>query len=204
MKTCVTLKGYKRGSTYYNLFKMNICQLYKRTFCSARTLQSLKKRFHKKSVKKIKCKVCPRAFSSYGDYFRLGKNDHNLRILPKSNEINHSNSENNSLKSLTTNTLPKNVQRNDLRNDDINEDELTVNDFGSMSEKSHYESFRKTNNSLDTKNDYEYDESTDHKRCLMEIQEFNEMVSYYKQKVQQLENENHALEVETASLSPTN
>ena len=75
----------------------------------------------------------------------------------------------------------------------MDEDELTVDDFASMSEKSHNESFRNTNNSMDTKNDYEYDESTGHKGCLMEIQECNEMVTYYKQKVQQLENENNAL-----------
>ena len=183
---------------------MNTCQLCKRTFRSARILESHSNRFHKKSVKKIKCKLCPKTFSSYGDYFRHRKNDHNFPILPESNEINRSNSESNSLKSFTINTLSKKVQHNDLRNDNIDEDELTVDDFDSMSEKSHNESFRKTNNSLDTKNDYEYDESTDHKGCLMEIQECNEMVTYYKQKVQQLEYENNALEVEIASLSPAN
>ena len=57
------------------------------------------------------------------------------------------------------------------------------------------------NNSMDTKNDYKYDESTGHKGCLMEIQECNVMVTYYKQKVQQFENENNVL-VEIASLSP--
>ena len=108
------------------------------------------------------------------------------------------------MKSFTANTLPKKVQRNDLRNDDIDEDELTVDDSDSMSEKSHNESFRKTKNSHDTKNDYEYDESIDHKGCLMETQECNEMVTYYKRKVQHLENENNALEVEKDSLSPAN
>ena len=137
MKICVILKGYKRDTTYYNLFKMNTCQLCKRTFRSARTLESHTNRFQKKSVKKIKCKVCPRAFSSNGDYFKHRKNDHKLPILPESNEINRCNSENNSLKSFTTNTLPKKVQRNDLKNDNMDEDELTVDDFDSMSEKSH-------------------------------------------------------------------
>ena len=46
--------------------------------------------------------------------------------------------------------------------------------------------------------------STGHKGCLMEIQECNVMVTYYKQKVQQLENEDNALEVEIASLFPSN
>ena len=89
----------------------------------------------------------------------------------------------------------------------MDEDELTVDDFDSMSEKSRNESFRNiyinTSNSMDTKNDYEYNESTGHKGCLMEIQECNVMVTYYKQKVQQLENENNAL-VEIASVSPAN
>ena len=107
MKICVILKGYKRGTTYCNLFKMNTCRLCKSTFRLARTLESHTNRFHKKSVKKIKCKVCPKDFSSYGDYFRHWKDDHKLPILPESNEINRCNSENNSLKSFTTNTLPK-------------------------------------------------------------------------------------------------
>ena len=38
----------------------------------------------------------------------------------------------------------------------------------------------------------------------MEIQECNDMVTYYKQKVQQLRNENNALEVEISSLLPAN
>ena len=38
----------------------------------------------------------------------------------------------------------------------------------------------------------------------MEIQECNDMVTYYKQKVQQLRNENNALEVEIFSLLPAN
>ena len=40
--------------------------------------------------------------------------------------------------------------------------------------------------------------------CLMEIQECNDMVTYYKQKVQQLRNENNALELEISSLLPAN
>ena len=89
---------------------MNTCQLCKRTFRSARTLESHTNSFHKKSVKKIKCKVCPKAFSSYGDYFRHRKNDHNLPLLAESNEINRSNSEKNSLKNFTN---ARKVQRND-------------------------------------------------------------------------------------------
>ena len=170
---------------------MNTCQLCKRTFLSARTLESHTNSFHKKSVKKIKCKVCPKAFSSYGDYFRHLKNDHNLPILPEGNEINRSNSENNSLKSFTN---ARKVQRNDPENDDVDEDHLTIDEFDSTSEKSHNKSFR-TDNSLDTKNISEYGEFTDHRGCLMEIQECNDMVTYYKQKVQQLRNENNALEV---------
>ena len=179
---------------------MNTCQLFKRTFRSARTLESHTNIFHKKSVKKIKCKVCPKAFSSYGDYFRHRKNDHNLPILPESNEINQSNSENNSLKSFTS---ARKVQRNDPGNDDVDEDHLTIDEFDSTSEKSHDKSF-KTDNSLDTENISEYGESTDHRGCLMEIQECNDMVTYYKQKVQQLRNENNALEVEISSLLPAN
>ena len=179
---------------------MSTCQLCKRTFRSARTLESHANSFHKKSVKKIKCKVCPKAFSSYGDYFRHRKNDHNLPILPESNEINRSNSENNSLKSFTN---ARKVQRNDPENDDVDEDHLNIDDFDSGSEKSHNKSFR-TDNSLDTKNISEYGEFTDHRGCLMEIQECNDMVTYYKQKVQQLRNENNALEVEISSLLPAN
>ena len=144
--------------------------------------------------------MCPKAFSSYGDYFRHRKNDHNLPILPESNEINRSNSENNSLKSFTN---ARKVQRNDPENDDVDEDHLNIDDFNSMSEKSHNKSFR-TDNSLDTKNISEYGESTDHRGCLMEIQECNDMVTYYKQKVQQLRNENNALEVDISSLLPAN
>ena len=88
---------------------MNTCQRCKRAFRSALTLESHTNRFHKKTVKKIKCKVNPKTFSSYGDYFRHRKNDYNLPILPESNEINRSNSENNYLKNFTTNTLPKKV-----------------------------------------------------------------------------------------------
>ena len=164
---------------------MNTCQHCKRTFRSARTLESHTNSFHKKSVKKIKCKVCPKAFSSYGDYFRHRKNYHNLPILPESNEVNRSNSENDSLKSFTN---ARKVQRNDPENDDVDEDHLTIDEFDSTSEKSHNKSFR-TDNSLDTKNISEYGEFTDHRGCLMEIQECNDMVTYYKQKVQQLTHE---------------
>ena len=73
-----------------------------------------------------------------------------------------------------------------------------------MPENSHGKSFRTTNNSLATKNDSEYDESTDHRECLMEMEECNKMISFYKKKVQQLENENNALEVEIFSFSPEN
>ena len=38
----------------------------------------------------------------------------------------------------------------------------------------------------------------------MEIQECNDMVTNYKQKVQQLRNENHALELEISSRLPAN
>ena len=123
---------------------MNTCQLCKRTFRSARTLESHTNSFHKKSVKKIKCKVCPKAFSSYGDYFRHRKNDHNLPILPESNA--------------------RKVQHNDPRNDDVDEDQLTIDEFDSTSEKSHNKRFR-ADNSLDTKNISEYGESTDHRGC---------------------------------------
>ena len=41
-------------------------------------------------------------------------------------------------------------------------------------------------------------------RGLMEIQKCNDMVTYYKQKVQQLRNENDALEIEISSPSPAN
>ena len=124
-------EGYKRG-TVYNLFIMNTCQLCKRKFRSAHTLESHTAKFHKKSVKKIKCKVCPRAFSSYGDYFRHRKHDHNLPLLPENNEINRSNSEDNSLKSFTH---ARKVQLNDSGNDDIDEDGL-IDDFESMPENS--------------------------------------------------------------------
>ena len=80
---------------------MNTYQLCKRIFSSAHTLESHTAKFHKKSVKKIKCKVCPRAFSSYGDYFRHRKHDHNLPLLPEDNKINRFNSEDNSFKSFT-------------------------------------------------------------------------------------------------------
>ena len=103
--------------------------------------------------------MCPKAFSSYGDYFRHRKNDHNLPILPESNEINHSNSENNSLKSFTN---ARKVQRNDPGNDDVDKDHLTIDEFDLTSEKSHNKSFR-TDNILDTKNISEYGESTDHR-----------------------------------------
>ena len=176
---------------------MNTCQLCKRTFRSARTLESHTNSFHKKSVKKIKCKVCPKAFSSYGDYFRHRKNDHNLPLLPESNKINRSNSENNSLKSFTN---ARKVQRNNPGNDDVDEDQLTIDEFDSTSEKSHNKRFRADN----TKNISEYGESTDHRGCLLEIQECNDMVTYYKQKVQQLRNENNALEVDISSLLPVN
>ena len=179
---------------------MNTCQLCKRTFRSARTLESHTNSFHKKSVKKVKCKVYPKAFSSYGDYFRHRKNDHNLPILPYSNEIDRSNSENNSLKSFTN---ARKAQRNDPGNDDVDEDQLTIDEFDSTSEKSHNKRFR-ADNSLDTKNISEYGESTDHRGCLLEIQECNDMVTHYKQKVQQLRNENNALEVEISSLLPAN
>ena len=109
---------------------MNTCHLFNRTFRSARTLESHTSSFHKKSVKKIKCKVCPKTFSSYGDYFRHRKNDHNLPILPYSNEINRSNSENNSLKSFTN---ARKVQRNDPGNDNVDEDQLTIDEFDSTS-----------------------------------------------------------------------
>ena len=179
---------------------MNTCPLCRKTFRSARTLESHSNSLHNESVKKIKFKVCPKAFSSYGDYFRHRKHDHNLPILPKSNEINPPNSENNSLKSFTN---AKKVQRNDPGNDDVDEDHLTIDEFDSTSEKSHNKSFR-TDNNLDTKNVSEYGESTDHRGCLMEIQEFNDMVTYHKQKVRQLRNENNALEVEISSFSPAN
>ena len=144
--------------------------------------------------------MCPKAFSSYGDYFRLRKNDHSFPTLPESNELNRSNSENNSLKSFTN---ARKVQRNDPGNDDVDEDHLTIDEFDLSSEKSHNKSFR-TDNSLDTKNISEYGESTDHRGCSMEIQECNDMVTYYKKKVQQLRNENNALELEISSLSPAN
>ena len=80
---------------------------------------------------------------------------------------------------------------------------ITIDEFDSISEKSHNKRFR-ADNSLDTKNISEYGESTDHRGYLLEIQECNDMVTYYKQKVQQLRNENNALEVERASLLPTN
>ena len=144
--------------------------------------------------------MCPKAFSSYGDYFRHRKNDHNLPILPYSNEINRSNSENNSLKSFTN---ARKVQRNDPGNDDVDEDQLTIDEFDSTSEKSHNKRFR-ADNSLDTKNNSEYGESTDHRGCLLEIKEYNDMVAHYKQKVQQLRIENNALEVEISSLLPAN
>ena len=179
---------------------MNTCPLCKRTFRSARTLKSHSNSLHNESVKKIKFKVCPKAFSSYGDYFRHRKNDYNFPILPERNEINRSNSENNSLKSFTN---AKKVQRNDSGNDDVDEDHLTVDEFDSTSEKSHNKSFR-TDNNMDTKNVSEYGESTGHRGCLMEIQECNDMVTYYKQKVQQLRNENNALEVKISSFSPAN
>ena len=179
---------------------MNTCQLCKRTFRSAHTLESHTAKFHKKLVNKIKCKVCPRAFSSYGDYFRHRKHDHNLPLLPENNEINRSNCEDSSLKSFTN---ARKVQLNDSGNDDIDEDGL-IDDFESMPENSHGESFRTTNNSLATKNDSEYDESTDHRECLMEMEECNKMISFYKKKVQQLENENNAPEVEISSFSPAN
>ena len=147
---------------------MNTCQLCKRTFRSARTLESHTNSFHKKSVKKIKCMVRPKAFSSYGDYFRHRKNDHNLPLLPESNEINRSNSENNSLKSFTN---ARKVQRNDPGNDDVDEDQLTIDEFDSTFEKSHNKRFR-ADNSLDTKNISEYGESTDHRGCLLEIIQF--------------------------------
>ena len=73
-----------------------------------------------------------------------------------------------------------------------------------MPENSHDKSFRTTNNSLAAKNDSEYDESTDHRECLTEMEECNKMISFYKKKVQQLENENNALEVEISSLLPAN
>ena len=111
---------------------MNTCQLRKRTFRSAYTLESHTAKFHKKSVNKIKCKVCPRAFSSYGDCFRHRKHDHNLPLLPEDDEINCSNSEDNSLKSFTN---ARKVQLNDSGNDDIVEDGL-VDDFESMPENS--------------------------------------------------------------------
>ena len=57
---------------------------------------------------------------------------------------------------------------------------------------------------MDTKNISVYNESTDHRGCFLEIQECNDMVTYYKQKVQQLKNENNALEVEISSLLPAN
>ena len=144
---------------------MNTCQLFKRTFRSARTLESHTNSFHKKSVKKIKCKVCPKAFSSYGDYFRHRKNDHNLPILPESNEISCSNSEKNSLKSFTN---ARKVQRNGPGNYDVHEDHMAIDEFDLTSEKSHNKSFR-TDNSVDIKNISEYGESTDHRGCLMEI-----------------------------------
>ena len=142
---------------------MNICHLCKRTFCSVHTLESHTNSFHNKSVKKIKFKVCPKAFSSYGVYFRHRKNDHNLPILPESNEINRSNSEKYSLKSFAN---AKKVQRNDPENDDVDEDHLNIDDFDSTSEKSHNKSFR-TDNSLDTKNISEYGEFTYHRGCLI-------------------------------------
>ena len=135
-------------------------------------MESHTAKFHKKSVNKIKCKVCLRAFSSYGDYFRHRKNDHNLPLLPENNEINRSNSEDNSLKSFTN---ARNVQLNDSGNDDIDEDGL-IDDFESMPENCHSKSFRTTNNSLATKNDSEYDESTDHMECLMEMEEQNDFI----------------------------
>ena len=185
-------EGCKRGTLYY-LIKMNSCQLCKRTFRSAHTLESHTAKCHKKSVKKIKCKVCPRAFSSYGDYFRHRKHDHNLPLLPENNKINRSNSEYNSLKSLT---IARKAQLNDSGNDDTDEDELIIDDFESMPDNIHDKSFRTTNNNLDTKSDSEYGESTDHRECLMEMEECNKMITFYKKKVQQLENENNALEVE--------
>ena len=159
-------EGYKRR-TLYDLFKMNTYQLCKTTFRSAHTLESHTTKFHKKSVKKIKRKVCPRAFSSYGDYFRHRKHDHNLPLLPENNEIYCFNSADNSLKCFTN---ARKVQLNDSGNDDMDEDEL-IDDFESMPENSHDKSFRTTNNSLATKNDSEYDESTDHRECLIEIEE---------------------------------
>ena len=192
-------EGYKRD-TLYNLFKVNTCQLCKRIFRSAHTLESHTAKFHKKSVKKIKFKVCPRTFSSYGDYFRHRKHDHNLPLSPEDNKINRSNNEDNSLKYFTN---ARKVQPNDSGNDDIDEDGL-IDDFESMPENSHDKSFRTTNNSLTTKNDSEYDESTDHRECLMEMEECNKMISFYKKKVQQLENENNALAVEISSLLPAN
>ena len=95
------------------------------------------------------------------------------------------------------------MQRNDPENNDVDEDHLNIDDFDSTSEKSHNKSLR-TDNSLDTKNISEYGEFTDHRGCLMEIQECNGMVTYYKQTVQQLRNENNALEVEVSSLVPAN
>ena len=142
----------------------------------------------------------PKSFFFVWEFFRHRKNDHNLPILPSSNEINRSNSEKNSLKSFTN---ARKVQRNNPGNDDVDEDQLTIDEFDSTSEKSHNKRFR-ADNSLDTKNISEYGESTDHRGCLLEIQECNDMVTHYKQKVQQLRNENNALEVEISSLLPAN